>query len=82
MKRFLSIFALVVVAAVSCQKEKPTVQALFTLGSTDCQVLEEVPVTNLSTASGTQIGLCKWEWEDQVSYETDLASISFKTVGD
>ena len=82
MKRFLSIFALVVVAAVSCQKEKPTVQALFTLGSTDCQVLEDVPVQNLSTASGTQIGLCKWEWEDQVSYETDLASISFKTVGD
>ena len=82
MKRFLSIFALVLVAAVSCQKEKPTVTALFTLEATDCQILEEIPIKNLSTAHGTQIGLCKWEWEDQVSYETDLASISFKTVGD
>lgn len=83
MKKYcFAIFALVILCLSSCQKKTPTVTALFELGVLECQILEEIPVVNLSTASGTQIGLCKWEWEDQVSYQTDLASISFKTVGE
>lgn len=80
MKRLLYILPVVLACLPSCRKN-PSVTALFSLSTEECQIQEEIAVQNLSTAVSTQIGLCKWEWADQVSYETDPASISFSQVG-
>lgn len=82
MKRILYIFAIAFLSLASCKKAVPTVTAYFEVGANECQILESISVTNLSSAIDTQIGLCKWEWEDQVSYQNDLGSVSFSTVGE
>ncbi len=82
MKRIFFILSAVIglVCLYSCKKN-PSIKAYFELSSTECQVLDPVSVNNLSTAVGTSIGLCKWEWEGQVSWETNLPSITFTQLG-
>ena len=83
MRRILFFLPAVIVLAslYSCRKVEPSVKAYFELGLEECQLYEEIEVKNLSTATGTVIGLCKWEWEDQVSWETNLTSLSFNSTG-
>jgi sugar lactone lactonase YvrE len=82
MKRSLYIFAIIFLCVVSCKRATPTVIAYFEVGADECQILDDVPVVNMSSAIDTQVGLCKWEWEDQVSYKDDLEFVSFSTVGE
>ena len=66
----------------SCEGEKPSVKALFSVGQKSVQINEEITVTNLSIAEFTIIGLSKWEWGDQVSYEHEPAGIYFSEAGE
>ena len=83
MRRILFFLPAIIVLACldSCRKVEPSVKAYFELGLDECQLYEDIEVKNLSTATGTVIGLCKWEWEDQVSWETNLTALSFNSVG-
>ena len=80
----IRIFALLasVVALFSCTGEKPSVKADFSVDKKSVQINEEIMVTNLSVAEFTIIGLSKWEWGNQVSYEHEPTSIYFSEPGD
>lgn len=67
--------------ALSCQRE-PSVKALFSTDKDVYEIQEEVVLKNLSSAEGVQIGMCKWEWDGNTSYQYDLESISFPNVGE
>ena len=82
MKRlFILLPAVIALLCLNACKKNPTIQAYFELETTDCQVLSPIRVTNMTKTNGTAIGLCKWEWEDQVSWNTRLSSITFTQLG-
>ena len=80
----IRIFALLasVTTLLSCAGEKPSVKADFTVDKMSAQIKEEIMVTNLSVAEFTIIGLCKWEWSDNVSYEYEPTGVYFSEPGD
>lgn len=78
--RTLSIIVLSLVA-LSCQKEQ-SLKALFTTDKDIYEIQEEVVIENLSSSKGVEIGMCKWEWNGQTSYQYDLGSVSFNEVGE
>ncbi len=79
-KRYFLWMLLLPFLLLSCRKT-PSVKAYFTMDKEECQILDPVVVENLSTAEFTTIGLCKWEWADQVSYENVPEDLSFDKVG-
>ena len=81
MKKRIFALLVAVLALLSC-KEEPSVKADFSIDRDVCKVNEEIAVKNLSTAGNTIIGLCKWEWDDNVCYEFEVGSVSFSTAGE
>ena len=79
----IRIFAVLACAIClfSCAKE-PSVIAMFSVDNSNVQINEEVMVTNLSVAENTIIGLCKWEWNDEVVYDFEATGISFSEPGE
>lgn len=77
------IILLTVVSLISfsCEPE-PSVKAYFTLDENNPQVGEEIIVENLSSAEETVIGMCKWEWNGNISYDYELGPISFPETGE
>lgn len=69
------------ILAISCQKEQ-SLDVLFTTDKDIYEIQEEVIIENLSSSKGVDIGMCKWEWNGQTSYQYDLGSISFNEVGE
>ncbi|MBR5700387.1 MAG: PKD domain-containing protein [Bacteroidales bacterium] len=67
--------------AVACTPA-PSVKADFTTDKDVYEIRDEVIIRNLSSAKGTTIGLCKWEWEGNVSYKNDPGVIVFEEVGE
>ena len=81
MKTRILFIAAILFGAVSCQKEQ-SLKALFTTDKDVYEIQEEVVIQNLSSSKGVEIGMCKWEWNGQTSYQYDLGSISFPEVGE
>ena len=79
-KRALVLFV-AALALFSCKKEA-SVKAYFTIDKDVCEVFEDIVIENLSSASNTTIGLCKWEWDGNVSYENEIGTVSFASVGE
>ena len=78
--KVIAILALAA-AVISCKKN-PSVTAFFTTDKDVYEIQEDVVVENLSTSKNVEIGLCKWEWDNQTSYQDDLGVISFSEVGE
>lgn len=81
MKRLSFLLSLALLLGMSSCRKTPSVEAIFELDLEECQIQEAVGVRNLSVAKETSIGLCKWEWEDQFSYETHPGTLTFTKVG-
>ena len=82
MKFKISAVLLCLAALVSCKKETPSVEAMFSVENDRIMINEEIMVMNESVAEFTIIGLSKWEWDGKVSYENDLGNISFSEAGE
>lgn len=78
---FLAITALIILAC-SCNKNGISVNADFTVSKNACDIGEAIEVFNKSTVNGTIVGLCKWEWDGNVSYDYDLEVVSFSSKGE
>ena len=77
MKFKISAVLLCLAALVSCKKETPSVEAMFSVENDRIMINEEIMVMNESVAEFTIIGLSKWEWDGKVSYETALTHSDF-----
>lgn len=84
MKRFALILLAAAVTVVSCQKNKTVqVHASFTTDKDKYDYGETVYITNTSTVTGGEIGMCKWEWGDgNVFYGDEIGSLSFQDDGE
>lgn len=81
MSKRIFAFALAILALVACRKEL-YVKAEFTIDRDVCEVNEAIAVKNCSSASNTIIGLCRWEWDGHVSYESEVGTVSFAEAGE
>ena len=78
--RLFAVLALSLLAA-ACNKA-PSVKAYFTTDKEVYEIFDEVLIQNLSSAKGTTIGMCKWEWNGNVVYKDDPGVIVFQEVGE
>ena len=80
-KVFLVIaFALTLLA---CNNEKtPSVKALFSTDKDEYSIDEPVFITNESIVEGGVIGLCRWEWDGNESFQDEIDVISFDKPGE
>lgn len=81
MNRRIYILLASALALFSCTEE-PSVKADFSIDKDACKVNEEIVVKNLSSASNTIIGLCKWEWDGNVCYEFEVGTVKFSSAGE
>lgn len=82
MKRLLSAAMALIILVSSCSKKEISVTADFSVSKNECDVGEVINIVNNSSVNGTIVGLCKWEWDDNVSYDYDLEAVSFSTKGE
>lgn len=85
MKKLVKILILAASLSVlaSCTQQEVSVTADFTTDKAVYELLEDITVTNTSTATNDIIVSCKWEWGNEYTYGKQLQSpIFFDSVGE
>lgn len=79
----LVIILFAALSLFSCKSQKNCiVHASFTTDKPKYDYGESVVITNTSTVENGEIGLCKWEWDGNVSYEEEIGPLVFQMDGE
>ena len=84
--RKLTVFVILIAAAISCKKDPAVeVTASFTTNKDVFQVGEEIIIENTSTVKNNILAFCQWEYGDKSGmekfYGLDLEGVSFALPG-